>query len=390
MTRRIAMPWRVVLAALVAVCACPACTAAGQGRALRPPPGFAATVGHAEKDVHECPTQAQPYTGAMDFPSKFEGSDKARDDLNKKAEAEYRRRIEPISALERGLSQQVEDYLRSGKPESLRCSLDLLQRWAQAGALMGEATTHTGKSMRKWTLGSVSAAYLRLKFSVSAPLRDEAQRVQQIEAWLATLAGRVVEEWRDQPLEKMNNHEYWAAWAVAAAAVAVDRRDLFDWALGQFRIGANQVDALGFLPNELSRDTRALYYHNYALTPLSMIAAFARANDVAISDATREALARLAQRVLSGVDDPTAFRERTGKKQVIEDFSERSKFAWMEPYCWTFSCGEEVGKRLASLRPLKAYRLGGNLTELFAALPADTAPQSRKETSTWINPLASR
>lgn len=351
---------------------------------LVPPPGFTAAVVSSDKDRHACPTDAQPFTAPLDFPSRYEGSDKARDDVNEASEKEYKRLIAPITALEKGLSVQVDDYLRAGHPESLACATQLLRTWSSSNALMGEAITHTGKSMRKWAMASVAAAYLRLKFSASQPLAADPELTRAVERWLETMATRVVTEWEDQPLDKVNNHEYWAAWAVTAAAVAVNRRDLFDWAMRQFGIAATQVDAQGYLPNELKRDTRALMYHNYALTPLTMIAAFAKANGVPPGTAQREALARLAERVLDGVENPAPFEKRTGKKQVVKELAERSKFAWLEPYCWTFDCGDAARARLADLRPVKSYRLGGNLTEIFR--PDASAPKAESESTHQPHP----
>src|SRR5687767_3345271 len=112
-----------------------------------------------------------------------------------------------------------------------------------------------------------------------------------------------------------------------ATAVALNRRDFFDWAFAQYRTGAGQIDAEGYLPNELKRETRALAYHNYALNPLAMLAAFAKANGVAVEDSA-PAMQRLAGRVLEGVDNPKVFEQKTGDKQETEDIRDNSKFAW--------------------------------------------------------------
>lgn len=338
-----------------------ACSSPG----LRPPPGFSVPVRDLDKKVRACPTDAQPYTGDLDFPSKFEGSDKARDDLNREAEKRYKKLIAPIRNMERGVNQQIEDYMRSGNQASLDCALKLLRDWSAADGLMGASRTHTGKSMRKWALGTVASSWLRLKFSPTQPLQDDPQLVAQVDEWLDRLAAQVVSEWRDQPLKKMNNHEYWAAWSVMATSVALNKPEYFEWSMKQFAIGASQIDDGGFLANELSRDTRALYYHNYALTPLLMIAAFAQANHHPIDAQQRQALHRLAERILSGVDDPDAFEKKTGKKQNLKDFKSNSKFAWMEIYCVTLECNDAQQAHLSRIRPLKNYRLGGNLTELF-------------------------
>lgn len=381
MMRRLAAPLVLLLAATL-------WSGAAAAAALVPPPGFRAPVGSGDADAEKCPHDARPFVQALDFPSKYEGSDRARDDLNEEADRRYKKLTAPITALEKTVTRKVGDYVDSGSREALRCALDLMVQWSQARGLEGPAKTHTGKSMRKWALGSVAGAYLRLKFSASQPMLRNPQSAREIEAWIERLAERVVAEWQDQPLEKMNNHEYWAAWAVAASAVALDRRDLFEWAVAQYRTAARQIDKDGYLPNELKRDTRALYYHNYALTPLAMIAAFGKANGVDLARENDYALKRLAERVLAGIEDPDAFKDKTGKKQIVPDFDERSKFAWMEPYCWTLSCDADLLSRLEKLRPLSSTRLGGNLSEIFSA-PARTRSASY-EVEPWISRTALR
>jgi poly(beta-D-mannuronate) lyase len=369
---RTTLPFWVLLVAALLVAAAPllatAAPSTGASATLVPPPGFTAAVGsHRDSDEEsvECAAVPKPLTGKLSPPSKYEGSDSARDDLNPKAEAEYEAAIAPVRELEKRVSSMVQHYLTSGRPEVLDCTLGWLHTWAQADALLGPAETHTGKSVRKWALASIASAYLRLQFSTSQPLAQHRERARRIESWLGDLGAMVVSEWKNQPLDKMNNHEYWAAWAVMATAVALNRRDFFDWALAQYRTGTGQIDAEGYLPNELKRDTRALSYHNYSLGPLAMIAAFAKANGADPAE-SRAAMQRLAERVLAGVDDPKMFQKKTGEKQTKEGIHEPSKFAWMEPYCWTFSCNGDITKRMAKMRPLKTYRLGGNVTELFA------------------------
>lgn len=339
--------------------------AAQAATSLVPPPGFRARVEQSGKG-RACAAMPQPYTAELKFPSKYEGSDKARDNLNPKANARYKAATAGITELEKQVSAMVGDYLAHGDPATLRCVLDWMAGWARAGALERPTTDHTGKSVRKWALASLASSWVRLKFSESRPLDAAPDPARDVERWLERLGKLVVDDWRDQPLEKVNNHEYWAAWAVMATAVALDRRDWFDWSIQQYKVAARQVDAEGYLPNELKRETRALSYHNYSLGPLVMIVAFAKANGVDLQAENNRALDRLARRVLSGVDNPRTFEAKTGKKQTLEDLQEASKFAWMEPYCWLNRCEGEVARRIVGLRPIKAYRLGGNLTELFA------------------------
>jgi poly(beta-D-mannuronate) lyase len=341
--------------------------AAAAPAALVPPPGFAAPVqqGAAEEADVDCRAPPKPFTGKLDFPSKYEGADESRDKVNPKAEAENEAKTADIREMEKQVSAMVSRYLHTGRPEILQCTLDWLDTWAAAGALTGKAQNHPGKSMRKWALGSLASAYLRLKFSVSQPLKSDPQRAQRIESWFGKLAGLVIKDWEGRELEDVNNHQYWAAWSIMATAVVLDRREYFDWALAQHRTAMTQIDPEGYLPNELARETRALAYHNYALGPLAMLAAFAKANGVDVRD-DGAALRRLAGRVLQGVDNPKVFESKTGRKQTLEGVNENSKFAWMEAYCWTYACGPNLTQRMSSMRPFKTYRLGGNVTELFA------------------------
>lgn len=359
--RRLFAPTLLLVPALLA-----ATGAAQAADALVAPPGYSAPVGHAGGS-YSCPQAPAPYTGTLDFPSKYEGSGKARDQLNEASDAEYKQRSRPITDFEKGVNKIVGKYLETGRPEALRCALDWYGGWADAHGLQGPATTHTGKSARKWALASLSGAWLHLKFSSSQPLAADPARAQKIEAWLGQLGDQVVSEWdASQPPNKINNHFYWAAWAVMATGVATNRRELFDWSVGIYRTFASQVDADGYLPNELARQTRALGYHNFAITPVAMMAAFGKANGLDLPGAGDGALTRLANRTLQGVADPGVFESKSGYRQALDGFDEPdTKLAWLEPYCWAVACNAAAAAKLAALRPMSNTRLGGNMTQAF-------------------------
>ena len=332
---------------------------------LVPPAVYYAAVQVRDKAPRACPQMPQPYTGELVFRSKYEGSGKARATLNRDSEKAFREKTAAITELERGVAKQVTYYMREGQPEQLECALKWLETWAKADALLSEEYNHTGKSVRKWALGSLSSAYLRLKFSSSQPLAPYPERTAAIEAWFAEMAEHSVHDWSDLPLKKVNNHSYWAAWSVMASAVATDRRDLFDWAVAQIRLGANQVDDDGYLPNELKRSQRALAYHNYSLPPLMMTAAFAQANGVDLRPENAGALKRLAERVLDGAAEPQAFARKTGEKQDMEDLGKHNKFAWLVPYCTLYDCSKQTLARKREMQPFNNFRLGGDVSRIF-------------------------
>ncbi|MNE38918.1 Alginate lyase precursor [compost metagenome] len=219
--------------------------------------------------------------------------------------------------------------------------------------------------MRKWALGSLSSAWLHLKFSNSHPLAAHQQQAELIENWFAKLGQQVVSDWSDLPLDKVNNHSYWAAWSVMATAVVTDRQDLFDWAVKEYRVGAGQVDDQGFLPNELKRKQRALAYHNYALPPLAMIASFAQANNVDLRSENNFALQRLGEGVLAGARDPSHFKARAGEKQDMTDLKVDGKYAWLEPWCALYHCVGDTLERKHDMQPFNSFRLGGDVTRVY-------------------------
>ncbi|WP_437880551.1 mannuronate-specific alginate lyase [Pseudomonas sp. LRF_L74] len=332
---------------------------------LQPPEGYRLAAAPAKGGPRECPKTPEPYTGELLFPSKYAGSDAARDKINPQAATRYRDLTGQVQLLESGTSRLVARYLKYGQDSDVECVLGWLQNWAEQDALTSTSFNHTGKSVRKWALASVSGSYLRLKFSNSHPLAAHAEQTRVIEAWLGRLADQVVKDWNAQPMDRRNNHQYWAAWAVMSTAVVLDRRDLFDWSVAQYRHGIDQIDAEGYLPLELKRQTRALAYHNYAMGPLTMIAAFAKANGEDLRDENDKGLQRLATRLEVGVHQPKVFQEKTGYEQVMVDLQPNNRFSWLEPYCALYSCSEKTNAWRRSKEPMNTYRLGGDLTQLF-------------------------
>jgi poly(beta-D-mannuronate) lyase len=163
-----------------------------QAADLVPPPGYFAAVGERKGDADSCPAVPTPYTGSLQFTSKYEGSDSARATLNVAAEGKFRAQIKDITDMERGTTKLITQYMRSGHKGDLDCALNWLTTWARADALESADFNHTGKSMRKWALGSLSSSYLRLKFSSSRPLAAYPQQAAQIEQWFGKLGTQVV------------------------------------------------------------------------------------------------------------------------------------------------------------------------------------------------------
>lgn len=343
--------------------------AAHAADSLQPPSGFMQPPAHrvdAAKTVN-CPAIPTPFTGTLDFRSKYEGSDSARATLNPQAEAAFHDRTRNITAMESLVSKQVIAWARSGDPRYVACVVNALSAWADAGALTGAAANHTGKSMRKWALASFSSAWLQLAFSPAQPLAAYTDQQKTITRWLSQLGTLTASEWRDLPLDKVNNHSYWAAWALMSTAVVTQRQDLFHASLAIYRTAMQQVDAQGFLANELRRRQRAFSYHNYAIQPLVMIALFARANGVDVTTENNRALQRLGAKIIASLDDPAPYAQQTGEPQDRAFLQHPTNLAWLEAWCQLQQCDAALNQRITSLRPLQNTRMGGDMTHLFAA-----------------------
>ncbi|MCG8609293.1 MAG: alginate lyase family protein, partial [Pseudomonadales bacterium] len=249
-------------------------TSSADIRTLVPPQGYYTAIDSGKRYDDTCNPLPLPHTGNLNFRSKYEGSQTARDQLNKAAYKDYKTKTQDINQFEKRTNKLIDQFMNSGQTKLLHCAVSGLRQWATAGALLSKDSNHTGRAIRKWVLGSVSGAYLRLKFSKSNPLAGLNNDTDVIESWFTALAEQVIDDWDSPPLEKMNNHEYWAAWAVMSTSISLNRHDMFLWAIQQYLIAMGQITEEGYLPNELKRETRGLAYHNYSLNPLTMIAAF--------------------------------------------------------------------------------------------------------------------
>lgn len=58
-----------------------------------------------------CEAMPTPYTGSLQFRSKYEGSDKARATLNVQSEKAFRDSTADITKLERGTSKRVMQFM---------------------------------------------------------------------------------------------------------------------------------------------------------------------------------------------------------------------------------------------------------------------------------------
>jgi poly(beta-D-mannuronate) lyase len=279
--------------------------------------------------------------------------------------------VKPLHDFSDGIARLADRWIgtRPPRPETATCALAWLDAWAQKDAMLGEITNQGGYE-RKWTLGGIALAYLKIR---DGPGLDPAAKAR-VEAWFRRLLAAVRRHY-DQPpsrgiSDKINNHLYWAALAVAAGAVATDDRAAFAWAMDKYRFAMTQIGEDGTLPLELARGRRALHYHLFAVTPLVMLAEIGAANGLDLYAERGGALGRLVACVVAGLADPAGFARRSGTTPEPERLTGGS-IAWAEIW-YARTRDPAVLPLLRRHRPARHSWLGGDATLAFGVpeLPA--------------------
>lgn len=318
-----------------------------------------------DADLYVCEAIPEPYTGPLNFSSKYEGSGKSRSALNKQAAEKYHQQTSRIFQFEKNLIRMSEQYIRTGEKKAANCLMLNIDLWAKSSALLSNDINQVGQSVRKWVLASAGIAYLKVMQSKPDYSFEDPGRQKRILNWFDVLSTEVIGYYSNRPLNKVNNHDYWAAWAVMVSAINLNDQARFNWAILKYRQGISQIDKEGILPNELRRANRALQYHNFAMQPLIMLSGFIKSNGAVLTDKEEEALVRLAERVVAGIQDNTFFENSTGVNQNTKNLDSSWSLAWLEPFTHYYDSDKVRNFKPTAVRPYFSTRLGGELTKLF-------------------------
>jgi len=344
---------------------------------------FTATAAHPSSEL-KAPFQADLHRGAFGtLPSRFNcltPSQPVRDllfggfyadrgegssVLDASAKQAYDEAVRPIARFERSISHLSDLYFGSSPPKEIiaRCVLEWLIAWARSDAMLGKVSEQGGY-VRKWALATVAMSYLKVRGEQAL----EGEKKAAVERWISRWT-RIVREDYSTGLRResrRNNHLYWAAWSVSAAAVVLNDHKSFQWGLDRYRFALEQIQEDGTLPLELKRKSKALHYHIFSIAPLILIAETGTRNGIPLYDGRGGALHRLARRSIEALDDPIFFQRATGHVQDWVGELSGDKLAWMEPYYARHPQGN-LKKWIRRFRPLKNPRLGGDLTLLYGA-----------------------
>lgn len=239
-------------------------------------------------------------------------SDKNHSIVDPLLKAKNEAAAKPFTDFADQVSRRADQVLAGGPdaPAHADCALAWLGQWADGHAMLGTMASSQAQYLRKWTLGSVALAYLKLR-----PVADS-DRQQRIDAWLRRVANEALDHIRHSKAAR-NNHAYWVGLAVMATASATGDATLRAAARQLFDEALSDIADDGSLPQELARAGKALAYHNYALAPLVLIAELAARDGEDWYALQHARLDLLVERTAQGIADPAWFLDRTGLEQEV-------------------------------------------------------------------------
>lgn len=309
--------------------------------------------------------------------SRYDQTDKSRSRVDEERKQAYDSEIAPVREFTKAVVRHANRYVRSGGTEvgQARCTLKLLDDWAEANAMFGTQTPQA-EFNRSTFLAGVSLAYLQVS-RVDAD-SDEHARIKQWIGALATMNRHHYDQRETSGRSARNNHRYWAGLGIAAAGGATGNRILFDWGMQALRVGLCEIDAQGRLPLEIARQRLALSYHFFALSPLVTLNEFAQQNGIrdVSGDCDPDGLHRLVAFALASLDNPQPLSDELGfvqDKLPTPDSDNAQDLAWLVAYDRRYGPANPWHDRLPAMKGLTYSYLGGDQKLLYRYDPIAAA-----------------
>lgn len=243
------------------------------------------------------------------------------------------------------------DRFLDGDREAATCAARWLAAWAKGGAMLGHMSSQQAEVERKLRTAGIAVGYIKIR-----PVVEPAERAA-IDAWLDSLADNVT---ADQGWPKNRNSQvYWSGFAAGAVGTATGTKRHLDYARQVYEAAMTDIAPDGTLRMEMMRRQRSLFYHNYALAPLVMLAELGRLRDEDWYAMADGAIHRLASRTLAGLRDPRDFAIKAGEQSV--DVPKGGLLGWLAFYQRRFPDRVDAS---APKGPFRYPWMGGDLTLL--------------------------
>lgn len=278
----------------------------------------------------------EPYTGALQFKSKYNQSDASKSSLSLGFSPSTWLAGKRIKDYLKGLQRASRRAEQASSPEkaaqALGCLSLWLDSWAAAGALESRDASKTGMAARKWALAAVASSLLRARALSGDRYRPEETQL----AWLERLADIVIDDYQPRRVSGFryyNNHDYWAAWAVAAVGMLGDREDYLEWGFAGLQPMFGQLVEVeardyAYLPVETARGKLGAEYTHYAMVPLTLLVEAREANGRPLSEREHELFGRLASFAARSALEADSLPELSGRQREPS----RHKMIWLVPF----------------------------------------------------------
>lgn len=309
------------------------------------------------------------YNGDLVIDSKYDQSDSSKSSLTSSYDSGSAKKAEHIRALMSFVAQQGHNAIfqstAADRGRAIKCLEDNLTAWASADSLLGVKTSPTGIAQRKWFLAAIASVLMQLDGRYTDFYLNS-----RINHWLDNLAYQIIDDYNyrlEAKSDRINNHDYWAAWAVAARAILSNDTRLLQWSEAVFEFAMSQIvlhksTGLGYLPRELERGSLAANYHNYAMVPLMYLADALVLNGKNISQ-YKEKFGALASLTTRFVVNTNSLDSYIGAQQKSVS---PGKSVWILPYAVLFGIDENVNSILKADKLTTEYsQMGGDLWPFY-------------------------
>lgn len=149
------------------------------------------------------------------------------------------------------LGQEVVDaadaWRSTGSRQAAQCALQHMTVAAQDGVFTGKMSSRQAYYVQGWVIGAIALSYLKVRDGGLVTPEEK----KLLLPWFETVTRQTVDFYTGNRAK--NNHLYWAGLEAVAVGVAADNRKLFDWGVGTYRVGINQIQPDGSLPEEMRR-----------------------------------------------------------------------------------------------------------------------------------------
>lgn len=271
----------------------------------------------------------------------------------------YRRASAAMHRVMRQSVRAADFYLRTGSTQAAACALHILDTQAAARSMTGSMASNQSYYVQNWTLASLAVVYLKVRLADAGTLSERSQIVNWMLQVARSTRGYFSARHAKHANDGSNNHYYWAGFALMSVGIAANDRGIYNWGVGTYRFGVSQIAPDGTLPLEMARGRRALHYHLFAAAPLVTMAEFGEANGQHLYSADHDALHRLVNRCVSGLENNAWFARKTGVPQ--DEPHPRllsSDVAWMQP-CEKRFPDPAIRRLLARVSSRSILYLGG-------------------------------